>query len=324
MDMERKENGLVDIVKFICAIIVVAGHCYLADVDGMSWYTDLVKLAVQIFFIFSGYFLVTAGTLQQEKRATSYVRHLFGMTLIWAVVYFAVNLLVTDRSSDVWVYDFIKLWTEFFTSFNSGHLWYLQNLLLVVVLLLGLKKTEFSGKEVLFWLVLSSVFYGRITRAVLGIAVGIYLASEEAKDEKKQSGSRLLIGMGTVAIVGGLLGLLAGNAAISEIMRNYIGNILAILIAFCALYGRLPGEEKMNFVYLRKQSTLVYLVHLVFVPFVVKLMSSVFAAWLPVKEKGMAWCLLLTAAVVLCSLLFGGVVIVLSKREKFCWLKKLY
>lgn len=347
--MERRENGLVDIVKFICAVVVVAGHCYLSDADGMGWYMDLVKLAVQIFFIFSGYFLVAAGTLEQEGRATSYVRHLLWMTVLWMAVYFLVNLAVTDRVSDVWVYDFITLWTQFFTSFDSGHLWYLQNLFLVVVILLGLKKTRFSWKEVLFWLVFGSVFYGRITRAVLGIAVGIFLAATVGDTSavsggngagKKTSngdgaaasggstagnaGGRLLIGMGVFAVAGGAIGLLGHNSAVVQIMHNYVGNLASIIIAWCALCGRLPGEGRVNFVYLRKQSTLVYLIHSAFVPFVAKLMSSVFAAWIPAAEKGVAWCLILTTVVLICSLIAGGVILALSRHERFRWLKKLY
>lgn len=322
--MERRENGLVDIVKFLCAVVVVAGHCYLSDADGMSWYMDLVKLAVQIFFIFSGYFLVVAGTLKQEQRASSYVRHLLWMTVLWMAFYFLVNLAVTDRASDVWVYDFITLWTQFFTSFDSGHLWYLQNLFLVVVILLGLKKTRFSWKEVLFWLVFTSVFYGRITRAVLGIAVGIYLAADREEEAQKKAGGRLLIGMGVLAVAGGAIGLIGQNSAVEQMMHNYVGNLVSIIIAWCALHGRLPGEGRVNFVYLRKQSTLVYLIHSAFVPFVAKLMSSVFAPWIPAAEKGLAWCLILTAVVLVCSLIAGGVILALSKHERFRWLKKLY
>ena len=329
--MERRENGLVDIVKFICAIVVVAGHCYLSDADGMSWYMDLVKLAVQIFFIFSGYFLVVAGTLTKEERATSYVRHLLWMTALWMAFYFLVNLAVTDRASEIWVYDFITLWTQFLTSFDSGHLWYLQNLFLVVVILLGLKKTRFSWKEVLLWLVFCSVFYGRITRAVLGIAVGIFLATagDDAASSSdgsiaRNAGGRLLIGMGVFAIAGGEVGLIGHNAAVEQIMHNYVGNLLSVMIAWCALRGRLPGEGKVNFVVLRKQSTLVYLIHSAFVPFVAKLMSSVLAPWIPAAEKSLAWCLILAAIVLGCSLIAGSVIIVLAKRERFRWLKKLY
>ena len=304
--MERRENGLVDIVKFICAIVVVAGHCYLSDADGMSWYMDLVKLAVQIFFIFSGYFLVVAGTLTKEERATSYVRHLLWMTAPWMAFYFLVNLAVTDRASEIWVYDFITLWTQFLTSFDSGHLWYLQNLFLVVVILLGLKKTRFSWKEVLLWLVFCSVFYGRITRAVLGIAVGIFLATagDDAASSSdgsiaRNAGGRLLIGMGVFAIAGGAVGLIGHNAAVEQIMHNYVGNLLSVMIAWCALRGRLPGEGKFN-------------------------LSSVLAPWIPAAEKSLAWCLILAAIVLGCSLIAGSVIIVLAKRERFRWLKKLY
>lgn len=325
--MERRENGLVDIVKFICAVIVAGGHCYLADVAGFAWYTDLVKLAVQIFFVFSGYFLVAAGTLAKENKAVSYVRHLFGMTMIWAVLYFILNLLITDKSSSVWVYDFIALWSEFFSSFNSGHLWYLQNMLIVVVLLIGLKKVSFSAKEVVLLLLLSTVFYGRITRAVLGIAAGMWLAgndsaTENHTDNRKQCGM-FLIGAGTAAVAGSALWLFGDNAAVNGIMTNYLINVVSILFAYAALHVKLPGG-RVNYVYVRKQSTIVYLVHLLFVPFAAKAMGAVLADVPGVPEKGLMWCLILTAIVTAGSLICGSLMFALAKHERFVWLKKLY
>ena len=321
--MEKRENGLVDIVKFICAIIVVAGHCYLADVEGYAWFTNLVTLAVQVFFIFTGYYLVVAGTLSQESKAVSYVRHLFTMTMIWAVLYFVLNLLLTDKSSQVWGYDFINLWTEFLSSFNSGHLWYLQNMLIVVVLLLGLKKVSFSWKEVLAILLISTVFYGRITKAVLGIAVGMYLAGTDAKEDGKKSSGMLLIGVGTAAVAGGILWLAGDNAAVAGIMTNYLINIISILIAYAALHIKM-ATGKVNFVYLRKQSTIVYLVHLLLVPIVAKVMGKVFAGVAGLEEKGLAWCLILTVVVTVGSVIAGSILMALSKKEKLSWLKKLY
>lgn len=321
--MERKENGLVDITKVICALIVVAGHCYLADVPGFAWYTNLVTLAVQIFFIFSGYFLVAAHTLEQEQKATNYVRHLFGMTMVWAVLYFVLNLLITDKSSTVWVYDFINLWTEFFSCFNSGHLWYLQNMLIVVVLLLGMKKTSFSWKETLVLFVIATLFYGRITRAVLGIAVGICLAGMDRKMQERKVNGMFLIGVGTVAVAGGILWLGSNNAAVAGIMTNYIINMASILLAYVALHIPMPSG-KVNYVYIRKQSTLIYLVHLLLVPFVAKVMAKLPLSGIWGEEKGLIWCLCLTAIVTVGSVIFGAIVIALAKREKFAWLKKLY
>lgn len=321
--MEKRENGLVDIVKFICAIIVVAGHCYLADVAGFAWFTDLVTLAVQVFFVFTGYYLVVAGTLTQESKTTSYVRHLFTLTMVWAVIYFVLNLLLTDRSADVWVYDFINLWTEFLSSCNSGHLWYLQNMLIVVVILLGLKKVSFSWKEVLAILLIATIFYGRITKAVLGIAVGIYLAGADAKEDEKRSSGMLLIGLGTSAVAGGILWLAGDNAAVAGIMTNYLINIISILIAYVALHIK-TSVGKVNYVYLRKQSTIVYLVHLLLVPVVVKVMGKVFAGMPALEEKGLAWCVILTAIVTVGSVLCGSILMALSKQEKLSWLKKIY
>lgn len=344
--MEKREYSAVDVTKFICAVIVAAGHCYLADAQGFAWFTRLVEIAVQIFFIFSGYFLVKAGTLVKETKAKAYVKHLLGMTVIWMIPYFVLNLLITDKSSGVWVYDFVKLWTEFFSSFNSGHLWYLQNLLLVVVLLLGLKKVSFSEKEALSALILTSVFYGRFTRAVLGIVMGIYLASAEQADggagERKSHG-RFLAAAGIVAVAGGILWMTVDNGAAAEIMTNYIGNIIGILLAYAALCaGKAAGERTKKshgaagvpsggqaerkgagFLYLRKQSTLVYLVHLLFVPLVVRVVNRVLPQEV-VSGNRLLFSLLLTLLVLACSVIFGAVVIRLSKSKRFSWLNYLY
>lgn len=319
--VERKENGLVDVVKFICAIVVAAGHCYLADVAGFAWFTELVKLAVQIFFLFSGYYLVAAGTLTQENEMVSYVRHLFTMTMIWAVLYFILNLLITDRSSEVWVYDFITLWTEFFSSFNCGHLWYLQNMLIVAVLLFGMKKTSFSRKEILVLLLISTLFFGRITRAVFGIAAGMYLAGEDGRKEKNAK-RMLLIGMGTAAAAGLILWQAGDNAAAAGIMTNYLIHVLSILIAYGALHGNCGG--RINYVYIRKQSTLIYLMHLAFVPIAAKVLGRLWTNASGAEEKGLAWCLSLTVIVTVGSILCGSLVLTLAKRERFEWLKRLY
>lgn len=343
--MEKREYSAVDITKFICAVIVVAGHCYLADAQGFAWFTRLVEIAVQIFFIFSGYFLVKAGTLVKETKAETYVKHLLGMTVIWMIPYFVLNLLITDKSSGVWVYDFVKLWTEFFSSFNSGHLWYLQNLLLVVVLLLGLKKESFSEKEALSALVLTSVFYGRFTRAVLGIVMGIYIATAERADgaEERKSHGRFLAAAGILAAAGSLLWMTGVHAAVAEIMANYLGNVVGILLAYAALCtGKAAGSRRKKthgaadvpsggqggikgagFLYLRKQSTLVYLVHLLFVPFAARVMNRVLPQDI-VSGNRLLFSLLLTLLVLACSVIFGAVVIRLSKSKRFSWLNYLY
>lgn len=341
--MERKENGLVDITKVICALIVVAGHCYLADVPGFAWYTNLVTLAVQIFFIFSGYFLVAAHTLEQEQKSATYVRHLFGMTMVWAVLYFILNLLITDKSSAVWVYDFVNLWTEFFSSLNSGHLWYLQNMLIVVAVLLGMKKTSFSWKETFVLLVITTLFYGRITRAVLGIAVGMRLAQMDGKMQKckgkadakmsadasgkvhAENKSAVIYLSAVAALVVAVVVLWTGreHAALNGIMTNAVINITSILLAYMALHIPMPSG-RMNYVYIRKQSTLIYLVHLLLVPFVAKVMEKLPLSTIWGKEKGLIWCLCLTAIVTAGSVIFGAIVIALTKNRKFAWLKKLY
>ncbi len=119
--MNSKSLEGVDILKFICSILVVSIHT--EPLRGLGVVEDIynifTRFAVPFFFFSSGYFLY--GYKFDSKRINKQIIRLLIMYAIWTIIYFPILFLDSYRSGNGFIY-IIKhiLWDGCYTQF-----WYL-------------------------------------------------------------------------------------------------------------------------------------------------------------------------------------------------------
>ncbi len=325
-----RENAVVDLVKLLCVFVVVSGHCLFSDTASLRWLPRAVDCCVQILFLFSGYYAAKTGVLTEREKARRYTLHLMRMLGVWIGIYLIYGLMYADRTEPVWFYTYLHQEMEKLSRLDSGHLWYIEILILVVALLFCVKKTEVSTREAVGLIVCSAVFWNGLSRGLAGVAAGMWLAGRDSAERKAQrKGSRRellvlpagMISFGFVAafhytdfgmpywLLQILIGLLLYVTALA-VCRT------AVLAGQSASVKRLP-EGKIWY-YVRKISTCVYLSHMLFIQ-----TGIGFAARYAVWNSGRAW-LFGSVCVAGISVAVCAALIWISGRRGFGWLKRLY
>ena len=338
--MEKKQKQFyvtVDYAKLIAAGIVVFGHCYLADTAGMAWFAGLVKAAVQMFFVFNGYFLYQNGTLQDREKMKRYCRHFLVLLCGWILIYYLWNMLFTEHGQ-AWFYTYTMQTVQWVCGLNDGHLWYVQNLLAVAVLLHLLDKTSARSWEVFAAALLAGMTGGLLFRALFGVLCGLRLADIKARGENGNAGSGIKAEEAAYAVLGaaGLVVMIiiyqcpivmAGNAwrdGVAGVGSMFAGMMLALAAIETDLHLQRRGVRLWDSARLRKSSSIIYFIHLMIVPLSTAAVKYLLVNPGTVEHGGIMWSLsvgLLTFAV---GALAGIVVPALAKCRWFAWLGKLY
>lgn len=94
--MEKKENGLIDIVKFFMAILIVCAH-YASEWGAFPTILDysfsLYIIVVPFFFTTSGYFLYLKVKSANEKIYKDYILRILQLYLAWSLIYFICKIV---------------------------------------------------------------------------------------------------------------------------------------------------------------------------------------------------------------------------------------
>ena len=332
-----RENVWVDLVKICCVFVVVAAHCSFFDRVYLRWITHLVRCCIQMLFIFSGYYVAKGGVLADRDKFQKYVKHLVIMLCIWLLIYIAYGMYHADKSQPLWFFTYLQVELENFCSLDSGHMWYIQNLILAVLLLYALKKIRFSLWELLLLFAVIIIFGSRLDRALCGVAFGVYFAQIQDKDkipdeqmgnpgsenEKIYQKAWFLITAGVLALVVTAVLHYVGRDlpqdGIFKIVNRFFMNFAAIVLCQAVLKLKKTSVRiGQTGYYIRKSSTCVYLAHMLFLQWGITLASR-YAAW--GEGKLCIWC---CGFVILFSVAFSVVLIWLSRYKWFSWLKLLY
>lgn len=69
--MDSKRNGLVDVTRMICAILVVAIHTNLGKENELTWilFQTIARIAVPYFLVVTGWFFLS----KYIKESQSYI-----------------------------------------------------------------------------------------------------------------------------------------------------------------------------------------------------------------------------------------------------------
>ena len=179
------------VLKALLAFVVVTCHSPLV----LPW-VHIPGFVVELFFAITGYFLYTADLGKVQLRIWKSVKKIIPIIFILQVFY---NLIVPPEfgpiTSSYWLY--IQWIFMGFSTFDSGHLWYLTALLLGLLCFGGYLRIM-KGRRVplLFLLILPWIFIGPyrmllfdkpesifvfnfLTRAVPFLAMGYWVRANE-------------------------------------------------------------------------------------------------------------------------------------------------
>ncbi len=151
----------LDIVKFICAIFVIAGHTQaLIDINNIAnifLCNVLVRIVVPVFFMSSGFlfFKKINNTVDKKKYYIKYIKKLLLLYIIWTLVFIywdlPISALFQGNSIEI---IFCYLWKIIFIG-SSFYLWFIPALIFSISLLYF---SIVTNKEN-FLLVISIIFY---------------------------------------------------------------------------------------------------------------------------------------------------------------------
>ena len=175
MDTKRKEYGAVDIIKFICAIFVIAIHVspfgYNGTLGRINYFCVgfLAKIAVPFFFIASGFFLYRK-TPENEftfNPTKKFLKKMLKLYLLWSLIYLYFPIKIILESGDIKRYA-ISYVRDFIFIGSYAHLWYLNASIVAVFLVSVLLKFKVKIRFIVIIAILLYVL-GLLTQSWYGI-----------------------------------------------------------------------------------------------------------------------------------------------------------
>lgn len=132
-----RRNYSIDILRFICAILIVFLH---ADCSFQWMILPLTRCAVPCFFMISGYLLFNNHGIGYIKLKRN-IGHVVGIT-IWATIIFIIwkELLFIKRGGFVPSLDSIGKWLFLNECPFAGHLWYLYAYIYILLIVCMIDK----------------------------------------------------------------------------------------------------------------------------------------------------------------------------------------
>lgn len=342
--MEKVYYKAIDVMKIVCAILVVCVHTgpLLSINEEMNFFLVqvLARCAVPFFFLSSAFFLFKKIDLSVSLKAKKnldvlkkYVVHIAKMYGFWTLFYLPIQLII-------WIVNGFSLHSillyirDFFFRGSYYHLWFLPALLFAVVFVYFLL-TKIKEKEV--WKI-SLVLYGigmlinvygdvLVNIPLLGVLINVYL--------KLFATSRNGLFFGCIYVVMGYM--LAKKEFIQNAKSLYPKWILSFVLLVCEVYfilklGCMNDLTCMYimllpFVYsmfeillsftslnkgnslLRNSSTLLYVVHCFFT-FVLQYINFIYAH-----------SFVYFMATLICSFMF--IIVYLRLAHKWKWLRSV-
>lgn len=135
----KERNCSIDVLKFVCAVLVVLLHCGYAWRDAVL---PLTRCAVPCFLIISGFLLYGPGNGIGHERLKRNIKHI-GHIILWSTVLFAVvKEILAMLHGEVFLPSAKQLLYFIFLNENpfAGHLWYLGAYLYVLLIMMIVDK----------------------------------------------------------------------------------------------------------------------------------------------------------------------------------------
>lgn len=349
MSGERKQYPAIDLVKFLCALLILLYH-YFSEHGPLPGILDevlsLYAVAVALFMTMSGFLYFEKLKLQSADAKRWFVTkrqvlHIFKVYLLWSIPYLVYTIcnwefstLTADyvlRQMQQWVFSstFYTIW--FMPSCAIGILlvffvdqclpkWFAP-VLAVCAYVVGSLMLTYS-----FTLQSSPMWQGFTAFAVKwlwgprgGIFFGfplIYLGGMISRCREKPL--FFLSGFGSIVAMGFLLleALLIRNLA-----HTHTGIDMAIMMPFVCVtvllfMVELPLKRRGAFLWMRKMSLLVFMSQRLFLTVIPHYLAKEVREF--ISRNTYAWALIVCS----CTILFSVFIIAISKRYKI--FKNLY
>lgn len=130
----KQRNYFIDVLKFICAVLVVFLH---TDFKWHYMILPFTRCAVPSFLMISGFLLYSGEGIRQERLMRN-IKHILHIFLWSTLLFFIYKEALSIVHGELFVPSF-KQWV-FFLIFNenpfAGHLWYLGAYLYVLLIML--------------------------------------------------------------------------------------------------------------------------------------------------------------------------------------------
>lgn len=139
-----QRNAGVDVLKFICAFMVICIHIPFPQPIG-TIITPITRIAVPIFFMITGYFY---SFINENNRKIKQIKKIAILTVVSYVLYLFYMMfcaLFKGQTIIAFLRNFINLKTIVkFIFLNespfSGHLWYMGAILYVLIIIFLIEK----------------------------------------------------------------------------------------------------------------------------------------------------------------------------------------
>lgn len=164
-----------DILKCVCAFLVVCIHCPFEIGKWGGYYIALARVAVPIFFMITGYFYTD---VEHKKRRISQLKKIVVLTIGANLLYAAWNSMLRVLSGE----SLISYWSDKFSldslikcfalneSLFASHLWYLNALIYVLIIIYVLRVFQ-SGKILYFifpFFLIGDLVFGKYSLFLFG------------------------------------------------------------------------------------------------------------------------------------------------------------
>lgn len=319
--IRKKEDNWVNLIKLLCIFIVVLGHYNYTYWNGTVWLLYIVKSAVSVMFIYSGYYLCKNKVLDDYDKTKKYLERLAVITVVWVFLYFIRDVMQGEHTIDAVSQIFQNNMYDF-TRFDSGHLWYIQNLFLAVVMMFTFRKKHFKIGQIILLIALQKCYYWLLICALASIGIGYFLAEIECKFDWKHFFVCLCTGIvAAVVLCGFAYGWISAPVILKEVAIETMRYVLSASVAIVGLSldSVLPLNMKVTGHYIRKLSTVVYLCHNLFVQYTFQVASGHGALW-----KSRDFFLYSVGTAIWLSVITGIAIIIVSEIKPFRWLKRIY
>ena len=353
MEALKKDNrqyNAIDIMKFIMSFLVVMIHkpIFSPEHTFAKYISEevIAALAVPFFFIVSSFlcFKKMNGTKEDNKKFISFEKRLLILYIIWTIIYIPSCLIkyyglrLEGMTFKLFVSALIEIAKKFFLSSPFVHLWYVNTLMLSVAVLFLLRKI-FSDKAVLaiaFVAFLVSNFFPYLYPAVpsleafaeacppvlfnvlgkglLCTAAGMFLSDKDLKSDQ------IKISLAPITLVV----LILFSVFSYEYRNTAVDTIRYFLVILCSVAVFIMCRDlrlKDSGIYktLRNYSSLIYFTHMLMISEIFELIADTTGISAFYYNKIIIYLTTISFAVIVST-----IIILLSKKRGFKWLKYLY
>lgn len=348
---ERKNYNAIDAMRIVMALLVLILHKpFIPETLQLTKYfieKVLTGIAVPFFFIVSSFFFFGKldGTAADNKKFWKFEKRMLILYVVWTVVYIPINLIKFNGGTfrgmtlSVFASAMLDILKQFLLSRSFVHLWYIYTLIVSVAVIFLLKKF-LSNKAILAlsfvcfaassllpclypyiphletaYALLPGVLTRTLQKGLLCTSLGLVFSHFDTKGKLPALGGGLAIA---------LAALLTFSAVTYGKSNTFVETVQLFLTFACSACTFLLCREiklKDSPVYptVRKYSSLIYFTHLLFTA---ELYDTIANATGIAAFSGSTFCVF--AFTLLGSFILATIIIHLSNKRGFKWLKYIY